>query len=165
MPATEFEGVAALLGDAKRPIHCLGGRFTDAIAQYLAAHLRILRPGVHHLDGQPGNWRDGLLDIGRRDVVVFFDIRRYQDDLLVHAKAVRERGGTVVLVTDQWLSPIAQIATHVLPARIAVPSPWDSSAALMAIAEALIAAVTTRDWTKVKTRIGALETLRPGETE
>jgi DNA-binding MurR/RpiR family transcriptional regulator len=164
MPQAEFDAVAALLADAKRPVHLLGGRFTDAIARYMAAHLRILRPGVHHMEGQPGNWRDRLLDAGRRDVLVVFDIRRYQEDLLAHAQAMAARQSTIVLVTDQWLSPIARFAEHVLPARIEVPSAWDSSAALMVVAESLIAAVTARNWPTVKSRIGALEQLRPGES-
>ena len=163
MPEAEFEAVAALLADPKRPVHLLGGRFTDAIARYMAAHLRILRPGVHHIDGQPGNWRDQLVDVGRRDVFVLFDIRRYQEDLLLHAQAAAEHQASVVLVTDQWLSPIARIALHVLPTRIQVPSAWDSSAALLVVVEALIAAVTTRNWPTVKGRIGALEQLRPPE--
>lgn len=164
MPEAEFEAVAALLADPKRPVHLLGRRFTDAIARYTTAHLRILRPAVHHVDGQLGNWRDRLVDIGRRDVLVVFDIRRYQEDLLAHARAMTERQATVVLVTDQWLSPIARIALHVLPTRVQVPSAWDSSAALLVVVEALIAAVTTRNWATVKARIGALEQLRPGET-
>jgi DNA-binding MurR/RpiR family transcriptional regulator len=163
MPAAEFEAAVALVADAKRPVHLLGGRFTDAVARYMAAHLRILRPAVHHIGGQPGNWRDGLVDVGRRDVLVIFDIRRYQEDLMVHAQAMTERGASVVLITDQWLSPIARIAQLVLPTRIQVPSAWDSSAALLVVAEALIASVTARDWPTVKARIGALEALRPDD--
>lgn len=164
MPAAEFEAVVALIADAKRPLHLLGGRFTDAIARYMTAHLRILRPRVQHMDGQPDNWRDQLMDMGRKDVLLLFDIRRYQDDLVALAKAAAERQAAIVLLTDQWLSPIARIALHVLPARVQVPSAWDSSAALLAVAEALIAAVTTRNWPSVKSRIGALEMLRPAET-
>ena len=165
MPAGEFDAVVALLADPKRPVHLLGGRFTDAVARYMAAHLRILRPLVHHVDGQPGNWRDRLVDAGRRDVLVVFDIRRYQEDLLAHAEAMAARQSTIVLVTDQWLSPIARLALHVLPTRIEAPSAWDSSAALMVVAEALVAAVTARNWPTVKARIGALETLRPTGAE
>jgi DNA-binding MurR/RpiR family transcriptional regulator len=161
LPAAEFEAAAALLGDARRPVHLLGGRFTDAIARYMAAHLRILRPGVHHMDGQPGNWRDQLVDFGKRDVLVVLDIRRYQDDLFDLARTASERQATVVLITDQWLSPVTRVATHVLPARIQVPSAWDSNAALLAIAEALIAAVTAKSWPAVRARIDALERLRP----
>jgi DNA-binding MurR/RpiR family transcriptional regulator len=161
MPAAEFDAAAALVGDPKRPLHLLGGRFTDAVARYMAAHLRILRPGVRHMDGQPGNWRDQLVDFGKRDVLVVLDVRRYQDDLFDLARAAAERQASVVLLTDQWLSPVARIATHVLPARIQVPSAWDSNAALLAIGEALIAAVTARSWPTVSARIDALERLRP----
>ena len=55
-----------------------------------------------------------------------------------------------MLITDQWLSPIARIRPHVLPARIQVPSAWDSSAALLAVAEALIAAVTAQNWPRCR---------------
>jgi DNA-binding MurR/RpiR family transcriptional regulator len=160
MPAAEFESVVALIADEKRRLHLLGGRFTDSIARYMAAHLRILRTNVEHVDGQPDNWRDRLVDFGRKDVLVIFDIRRYQEDLRTFAAAAAERQATIVLVTDQWLSPVARVAAHVLPARIQVPSAWDSSAALLAVSEALIAAVTTRSWPRVQARIKALEGLR-----
>jgi DNA-binding MurR/RpiR family transcriptional regulator len=163
IPAAEFDAIVALLADRKRPVHLLGGRFTDPIARYLAAHLRILRPHVDHLAGQPDNWRDRLVDFGRKDVLVLFDIRRYQEDLVAFAKAAAERQAAIVLVTDEWLSPIARIALHVLPTRIQVPSAWDSSAALLAVAEALVAAVTARSWPSAKARIRALEALRPQE--
>ena len=160
LPAAELEAVVSLLSDERRDLYLLGGRFTDALARYMAAHLRILRPGVVHMAGQEGNWRDALLDIGRRDVLVVFDIRRYQADLGRVAAAASRRGATIVLVTDSWLSPIASVAAHVLPARISVPSPWDSSAALMVIAETLIAGVTARDPERSERRISALEGYR-----
>jgi DNA-binding MurR/RpiR family transcriptional regulator len=163
MPAAEFDAAVALIADRKRALHLLGGRFTDSIARYMAAHLRILRPGVSHIAGQPDNWRDMLVDFGRKDVLVVFDVRRYQDDLVAFAEAAATRHATVVLLTDQWLSPIARIALHVLPARIEAPSAWDSNAALLAVAEALVAAVTARTWPASQQRIKALERLRRAE--
>jgi DNA-binding MurR/RpiR family transcriptional regulator len=163
MPAAEFDAAVTLIADRKRPLHLLGGRFTDSIARYMAAHLRILRPDVNHISGQPDNWRDLLVDFGRKDVLVVFDVRRYQEGLVTFAKAAAKRQATIVLLTDQWLSPIARIALHVLPARIQAPSAWDSNAALLAVAEALIAAVTTRTWPQSEQRIKALEELRRAE--
>lgn len=160
VPAAEFDAVAALLADAGRPLHLLGGRFTDPIAAYAAAHLRVLRPNVHHIQGQPDQWHDQILDAGRRDVLVVFDIRRYQRDLVDFAALMAGRRAIVVLVTDQWLSPAARYAAHVLPARIKVPSAWDSSAGLFALVEALVAAVTTRTWPLAEKRIRSLEALR-----
>jgi len=160
LPGAEIEAVVDLLADTRRPVHVLGGRFTDPLARYLTAHLRILRPSVTHMEGQPVNWRDQLIDMGRRDILVVFDIRRYQLNLAELAEAASKRHVTVVLLTDQWLSPVAHNSRHVLPARITVPSAWDSSAALMVIVEALIAGVTTRRLAESRKRMADLERLR-----
>jgi DNA-binding MurR/RpiR family transcriptional regulator len=163
VPPGEFAGVVQLLSDPRARIHLIGGRFTDALALYLSVQLRILRPGVRHLQEQESNWRDQLLDMGKRDVLVIFDIRRYQPSLqrLAHAAAARQV--RIVLLTDQWLSPIVRVATHVLSARIAVPSVWDSSTALMALSEWLLAEVSRQGWDKSRRRIEELEQMQGGE--
>jgi DNA-binding MurR/RpiR family transcriptional regulator len=160
LPAGEFEAVAATLADPRRPLHLLGGRFTDPLARYMTAHLRILRPNVSHLEGQRANWRDQLIDMGSRDVLFLIDIRRYQDDLVELAAEAAKRRVTTILLTDQWLSPAARNARHVLPARVAVPSAWDSSVALLAVIEALIAEVTARRGAESRSRMAAIEALR-----
>ncbi|HQX26064.1 MAG TPA: MurR/RpiR family transcriptional regulator, partial [Pseudomonadota bacterium] len=146
LPPTELDEAGRLLADRRRRIHLVGGRFTDSLARYVSVQLRVLRPDVSHLQDQESNWQDQLLDMGRRDVLVVFDIRRYQPSLLRLAEGASARGARVVLVTDQWLSPIARVAAHLLPARVVVPSVLDSSAALLALGEALLAEVTRRDW-------------------
>ncbi len=160
LPATEFASVVKLLADAQRHIHLIGGRFTDALALYLSVQLRILRSGVSHMQEQESNWHDQLLDMGKRDVLVVYDIRRYQPSLLRLAQAAAGRGVRIVLMTDQWLSPIARVATHVLSARVAVPSVWDSSTALMALSEALLADVSRQGWEVSKQRMRELEGMR-----
>jgi DNA-binding MurR/RpiR family transcriptional regulator len=156
----QMDEIVALLANRRASIHLIGGRFTDPIARYMAAHLSIIRPNVFHLSGQESNWRDRLIDMGRRDVLFVFDIRRYQDSLLQFAEAAHKRGIQIVLVTDQWLSPIARFARHVVAGRTAVPSAWDSSAALFVFAEALIGDLTRRMETESAKRIRELETLR-----
>lgn len=156
----DFEGIVALLADPRRRIHLVGGRFGDALARYFASHLRIIRPGVAHVAQQPGAWAELAVDMDRRDVLVCFDIRRYQDDVVRLAEAVAKRRATVVLFTDQWLSPIAKVASHVVPARIRVPSRWDSAVATLALVEAILAAVTERVWPDAAERMGDIEALR-----
>ena len=160
LPPGELDRVAALLADRRLRVHLVGGRFTDALARYLAVQLRVLRPGVHHLEDQEANWQDQLLDFGRQDVLVLFDIRRYQPSLLRLAEAAARRRARVIVFTDPWLSPVARVAQHVLPARVVAPSIWDSGAALMALCEALLATVTTLDWPYAEQRMRELEQLR-----
>jgi DNA-binding MurR/RpiR family transcriptional regulator len=159
----EFDAVVALFADPRRGLHFTGGRFTGHVARYAESHFRIVRGDVHYVESQPSLWRDRIIEIGRRDVVACFDIRRYQDDVIALAETAARQGATVVLLTDQWLSPVARVARHVLPTHIAVPSNWDSCAGLLMLVEALVAAVTKRLWDTAKPRMEAIEKLRRGD--
>ena len=158
----QLAAIVAALSNRRGKVFLIGGRFTDPVAAYMAAHLAIVRPGVLHLSGQESNWRDRLLDMGRNDVVVIFDIRRYQDSLLRLAEAAHSRGAQIVLFTDQWLSPVTRFARHVVAGRTAVPSAWDSCAALFLVAETLIGETTRGLEEESARRIREMESLRGG---
>ncbi len=152
--------MVGLLANLRAKITLVGGRFTDPLARYMAAHLTIIRPNVLHLTGQENNWRDRLIDMGKRDVLLIFDIRRYQESLIRFAEKADQRGVQTILFTDQWLSPIARFARHVVAGRTAVPSAWDSSAALFVVAETLISELTRRLEAESAKRIREMEDLR-----
>jgi DNA-binding MurR/RpiR family transcriptional regulator len=156
----DFTAIVERLCDRKRSVHLLGGRFTDPLALYLAAHLSLIRPDVRHVPSGTGVWRDRLLDMRRRDLMIVFDIRRYQEDVVAFGRDAAARGAEIVLVTDQWLSPLSRQAKFVLACRVASPSHWDSSVALLAVVEALAAAATERLGKFAKTRIETLERMR-----
>jgi DNA-binding MurR/RpiR family transcriptional regulator len=156
----QANAVVQKLVNPRGKVFLIGGRFTDPIARYMAAHLAIIRPNVFHLAGQESNWRDRLIDMGRGDVLIIFDIRRYQDSLLMLARKAHERGVAIILLTDQWLSPIARFARQVIAGRTAVPSAWDSSASLFVVAEALIGEATRRLESESASRIKQMEDLR-----
>ncbi len=160
LPEPVLEEVASRIADWRLPVFLAGGRFTDAIARYMTAHLRLVRPDVHHLDAQFGSWRDKLVDISKGDVLIAFDVRRYQQDMIDFAADAAARGATVILVTDQWLSPVARFARHVLACRTAVPSQWDSTATLFVLAEHLIERVSRLLGPKSAKRLAELERLR-----
>jgi DNA-binding MurR/RpiR family transcriptional regulator len=120
----------------------------------------VIRPNVTLVEGQAATWRDQVIDFGKRDVLLVFDIRRYQDDVILLAQEAAERGATILLITDQWLSPISRLARHVISARTRVPSNWDSNVAILAIVEALLSNATTALWQMSKARMESLELLR-----
>lgn len=164
LPAREFDAVIDLLVDRKRPFWTTGGRFTQFCAQMLHAHLYQLRPNSHVIEYTPAGRPDGILDLGRRDVLMVFDVRRYQKDTIALAQTASARGATLVLVTDAWLSPIADIADHVLTVDVEAPSPYDSMVPCVALVETLVAAVVARLGGNTKRRIAELERLRAGIT-
>ncbi len=154
-----FDSIVALLADRKRRIHAGGGRITQTIASYLVTHLQMARPGVSLIPSTSSIWPQYLLDVGKGDVVVFFDIRRYDARMLEFAASAQERGAKVVLITDQWISPIARLAVHSLPLRIEAPSSWDSNIVPLFVAEALVAATVDSAWRETEARIAELEKL------
>jgi DNA-binding MurR/RpiR family transcriptional regulator len=154
-----FDAVVTLLADRKRGIHIAGGRITGAIAGYLATHLQMARPGVGLLPAAHASWPQYLLDVRRQDVILCFDIRRYDARMLDLAASARERGAKIVLITDQWISPIARLAVHSLPLRIEAPSSWDSNIVPLFVAEALVAATVNASWRETEARIAELEAL------
>ncbi|CAN7238354.1 MurR/RpiR family transcriptional regulator [Aminobacter aminovorans] len=156
----QLADIVTQLAGPKGHVYLVGGRFTDPLARYMAAHLNLIRPDVTHLVGQESLWRDKLIDMSKRDTLLIFDIRRYQDSLIRFAEKAHARGATIVLFTDQWLSPIARFARHVIAGRTAVPSAWDSSSALFVAAETVIGALTSKLETEAARRIRAIEDLR-----
>ncbi len=154
-----FDATVGLLADRKRRIHVAGGRITQAIASYLVTHLQMARPGVSLLPATHSFWPQYLLDIGKQDVLLMFDIRRYDARMLEFAASAEVRGARIVLITDQWISPIARLAVHTLPLRIEAPSSWDSNIVPLFVAEALVAATVNANWRETEARINELESL------
>ena len=95
-------------------------------------------------------------------MLVVFDIRRYSDEVAELARLAASRGATVVLFTDQWLSPVSRVARHVLPAHVVAPSVWDSSAGLLLLVEAVLSAVASELGPEARRRLTAIEKLREG---
>ncbi len=158
----EFNGFIDILCDLKRSIHMAGGRFTQLIAQMLYLHLYQMRTGVRMIQAGLQFREDQLLDLGPKSALVIFDFRRYQADSVLLARAARDRGASILLVTDPWESPIAEFADHVLIAEVTSPSPYDSMVPAFALVEALIAEIVTRLGKDTLKRIRDLEGLRTG---
>jgi len=154
-----FNDVAKLLSDRKRAVHIVGGRITRALADYLYTHMQVIRPGVNLVATNANTWPHFVLNMEKGDVLVLFDIRRYERDLLRLAEMAKAKGVKLVLFTDQWGSPVARHADHSFHSRIEAPSAWDSSVVTMFIVEAVISAVETQTWEETRDRMKTLEEL------
>jgi DNA-binding MurR/RpiR family transcriptional regulator len=144
LPRAEFDQVVTLLADPRRGVTLIGGRFSSMLAEYLAAHLRILRPNVRLISSMGADRVSSLLDIGARDVMVAFDYRRYQHDTVRLADTAKKQGATLVLFTDPYLSPLSAHADVILTTSVQSPSPFDALTPAVALVEALIAALVDR---------------------
>jgi len=162
-----FDRIADLIADHQQAVHIIGGRITRPLAEYFHTHLHMIRPQVTLMPAQPASWPQYLLNMKRGDILIAFDVRRYDPRLAEFANLAHDRKVRIVLFTDQWMSPIASIATHAFPLRIDAPSGWDSNVATLFMIEALIADIVDRRWPETESRIRELESLTsalPGMT-
>ncbi|WP_421857439.1 MurR/RpiR family transcriptional regulator [Oricola sp.] len=154
---TQFDAFCRAVADTGRRLHIAGGRLSGTLAHYFFLHLQMIRPDVFLVPSQASAWPHHMLDIGEGDMIIAFDVRRYESSTLMMAEMAHERGADVVLFTDQWRSPIDRVAKYSFAARIAVPSAWDSGMATLLLAECAIAAVQELRWDSVKKRTDELE--------
>jgi len=140
VPPAEIERAVAVLAGRPRHVVISGGYFSRLIARTLAMQLDQLIPNVDFADEPLGADTGKYLRAGRDSVVIVFDLRRYELAAQEVISMARNAGATIILITDETLSPSAGRADIVLP--VAVDAiPFDSFAALLVLTESLVEAV------------------------
>ena len=155
----EFDAIAALMADRDRKIFAMGGRITHAMADYFVTQMKVMRQDVTLLSEMSNAWPPALIDMAPGDVLLVFDIRRYENNVLTLVEMAADQGAEVVLITDQWVSPAADRARYRLSAHIEVPSAWDSTVAIQVLVETLMASVLCLTWDETQARMKRLEDL------
>ena len=155
----EFDATARLLADPARRVFALGGRITHAMADYFVTLMKVVRPDVTLMSDMSNTWPPALLDMKAGDVLLVFDIRRYENTVLQVVEMAVEQGAEVVLITDRWVSPAASHARHTLSCHIEAPSAWDSTVSILVLVETLLAAVQYLSWGQTEARMKRLEEL------
>ena len=162
LPVSEFAAAVDRLCDQSLTVHVMGGRFSHVLASYLTAHLQLLRGGVDAVPSDEFSRTALVADAGRQDLLVVFDYRRYDPSSVRLAQAMSATGSRVVLLTDPWLSPVADVAEVVLSSRVESPSPFDSLVPGLALVETLITAIMDKLAENGRSRVERMEAVRAG---
>ena len=155
-PQRAYEKAARLITES-RQVWAIGGRFSGFLAGMLVRHLEQFRPGVAWLPQVSLAEYDRLVDLSRRDLVLAFDYRRYQTDVINFVGQAADAGARVVLFTDRWQSPLAARADVSLVSHVEVQSPYDTMAPALAQLEALIAQLLSQEDPQRRRRIEQIE--------
>jgi DNA-binding MurR/RpiR family transcriptional regulator len=154
-----FDEVVKILSDEEHALHVVGGRITRSLADYFFTHMQVARRRVTRVASNSNTWPHYILNMQKGDVLLAFDVRRYEHNIINLTRLARDRGVKIVLFTDQWSSPASKNAQYVFNLRTEVPSPWDSSTVTLFVLEALITAVQAKTWDRTKDRMAELEKL------
>ncbi len=155
----QFDAAVRQLAKTEGRLYVVGGRITRALADYAFTHFQAIRQRVTHMTSSSATWPHYVLDMEEGDTLLLFDVRRYETNLQRLAELAAERGVKVVLITDQWASPIAAVAAHTFNCWVEIPSAWDSNISTMMLLEAMIAATQEESWDKTKERYDRLDEL------
>ncbi|NYJ06875.1 MurR/RpiR family transcriptional regulator [Petropleomorpha daqingensis] len=143
VPPSEFDAAVALLAAPCRNVVVSGGYFSRHMAQILALQLDQLVPDVRYAAEPLGRDIGSYLELGKDSAVVIFDLRRYELPAKGVAAMAKQRGASVVVITDEGLSPAADEADVVLPVAVD-GTPFDSFAGLLVLVESLVEGVFQR---------------------
>ena len=106
--------------------------------------MNVVRPEVTLLLDNPAAWPPAMLDMAQGDVLVVFDIRRYENVVLQLTEMAREQGAEIILITDCWGYHLLQALPRITFAcHIEAPS---SNLTLVVLIETLLSAVQELTW-------------------
>ena len=165
LDTSELERVIALLADQSRPVYLLGGRFSCVLATHLGAYMTMLRPGVQVIAPHTGAQIPAMIDIDERSVVLVFDYRRYQQTTIDWGLQAVKRRAKLILVTDQYLSPLATHAALLLTNNATGLSPFDSMTSGFALVELIISQLAQKLGKSARARLTAFEVMQESEEQ
>jgi len=161
VPSWQFDKFADMLKDPSRHIFLIGGRISDKMAAFLGVNLRQIRGNVFHISDNPEIWPEYVLRMRRKDVVLFFDFRRYQQSLAQLAATIaKDAQPHILLVTDRWMSPIARYSKQVIALPTQTDRHWDTMIPVGVFVEALIVKIMEDDWDAAQKRIKQWDMIR-----
>ncbi len=139
-----FEKSADAINNAKK-IYILGVRSSAALASFAAFYFRFLYENVVLVDtSATSEIFEQMFHIGADDVCIAISFPRYSTQTVKALNFAKDRGATIISITDGEMSPIAQLATHLLVAKSSMVSFVDSLVAPLSLINALVAAAAIK---------------------
>ena len=141
-----------------RKIYILGVRSSAAIASFAAFYFRYLSENVVLIDtSSSSELFEQMFRINSEDVCIAISFPRYSNQTVKALSFAKDRGATIISITDGEMSPIAPYATHLLVAKSNMVSFVDSLVAPLSLINALIAACARKKSDDVYGYFRALE--------
>ena len=134
----ELKGAREVLLNAER-IFVGGMRSLFPAAYYFNYACNMFMQNLTLLSGIAGVFADDLRHAGPKDVLVVFTYEPYARDIMTAVEYAREKGVTVVAITDSIVSPVAKHATVTLVLPNSTPSFFPSVVPALAAAQVLAA--------------------------
>ena len=160
MIGDDLDHAVHLLSQTKKSVVLVGATYSGYIADIFQAQLTPARPGVSRLAANPLVAAGQLNDCRRGDLLIAFDVRRYDPATAGIVRVGKDLGLTTIVFTDPWMSPAAALADHVLTADVRAAGPSDTMVPMLALVEAVSELVVAELGDAAINRLGKLDPLR-----
>jgi len=128
-----------------RHIYILGVRSSSFVAGYLNFYMHLLLDNVTLVQSnEAGAIFEQLFRIGPGDVMLAISFPRYSKATINTAKFAKDRGATILGITDNDMSPLGQMSSAAVLAPSEMISFVDSMVAPMSMVNALLVALGFR---------------------
>lgn len=143
-----------------RNIYILGVRSSASLASFTAFYFNLFCDNVKLVDSASASEIfEQMYRITKDDVCIAISFPRYSKQTVNALRFVRDRGATIISITDSASSPIAGLASHLLVARSSMVSFVDSLVAPLSLINALIAAAARSRSEEVYNNLHTLESI------
>lgn len=154
-----FDSAVDAILQAKK-IYIMGVRSSSALSRFLAFHFNLIFDNVCEISANTtSEIFEQILRVGEGDVVIGVCFPRYSSRTVKALHYARDRGATVIAITDSEASPIAAKAHITLTAKSDMISFVDSLVAPMSLINALIVAISQKRNQDVANIFKQLETI------
>ena len=128
-----------------RHVYILGTRSSAFVAGYLNFYLHLLMENVTLVQSTAaGEIFEQLFRVGPGDVMIAISFPRYSSVTVNTVKFAKDRGATIVAITDNELSPVYRMSDAALLAPCEMISFVDSMVAPLSLINALVVALAAR---------------------
>lgn len=146
--------------NSARKVYILGVRSSASLASFTAFYFNLFCDNVVLVDtASASEIFEQMYRITDKDVCIAISFPRYSKQTVKALCFVRDRGATIISITDSESSPIAQLANYLLIARSSMVSFVDSLVAPLSLINALIAAAARSKSAEVYNNLHTLESI------
>ncbi|MED4754578.1 MurR/RpiR family transcriptional regulator [Brevibacillus choshinensis] len=147
-----FDQATQSIVKAKKII-IVGGRTSFAPAYWLSFALNIIKGDTHLYRGQIDDANQLISEITEDWLMIALVFPRYLQDTLSFAKAAKEKGSEILVITDHELSPLGPVADVLLKVTTPPPATLRGMSSIFTLLNALVSGVSQIDQERVKKRI------------
>ena len=154
----KFVQIADLLIGGKRK-YIVGFRSCAAMVAHFARLLRYSLDGVSVVSDEGRAVFEQMLDINKKDIVIIFSLKKYEESDLVAMNIAKSHGAKVCVITDQVAAPLARDADILIIINTKGCSFFHSHMCNLFVIEFILTLVSNRQESTVKTRLEQMDNI------